>query len=62
MIEEGIIINSVGVILVGLGIIVPFAVRRTNSPASFKVYVTDRIWDAKVKDVTVTDITDIEKF
>lgn len=37
MVEEGIIINSIAVILIGLGIIVPFAVRRTNSPASFKV-------------------------
>jgi len=43
MVEEGIIINSIGIILIGLGIIVPFALRRTNSPASFKVYVTERI-------------------
>jgi hypothetical protein len=43
MVEEGIIINTIAVILIGLGIIVPFALRRTNSPASFKVYVTERI-------------------
>jgi uncharacterized membrane protein len=43
MIEEGIIINTIGVILIGLGIMIPFAVRRSNSPASFKVYVTETI-------------------
>ncbi|XP_070490432.1 plasma membrane ascorbate-dependent reductase CYBRD1 isoform X1 [Chironomus tepperi] len=43
MVEEGIIINSIAIILIALGIIVPFAVRRTNSPASFKVYVTETI-------------------
>uniref|UniRef100_A0A182MFN3 Cytochrome b561 domain-containing protein n=1 Tax=Anopheles culicifacies TaxID=139723 RepID=A0A182MFN3_9DIPT len=42
-IEEGIIMNSIGVILAGLGIIIPFAVRRSNSPANCKVYVTERI-------------------
>uniref|UniRef100_A0A182Q9T3 Cytochrome b561 domain-containing protein n=1 Tax=Anopheles farauti TaxID=69004 RepID=A0A182Q9T3_9DIPT len=42
-IEEGIIMNSIGVILTGLGIIIPFAVRRSNSPANCKVYVTERI-------------------
>jgi hypothetical protein len=43
MIEEGIIINTIGVVLVGLGIIIPFAIRRSNSPASFKVFVTEQI-------------------
>jgi uncharacterized membrane protein len=43
MVEEGIIINAIGIILIGLGILVPFAVRRSNSPASFKVYVTETI-------------------
>lgn len=42
-VEEGIIMNSIGVILTGLGIIIPFAVRRSNSPANCKVYVTERI-------------------
>ncbi|CAO1423674.1 unnamed protein product [Diamesa serratosioi] len=43
MIEEGVIMNAIGVILIGLGIIIPFAIRRTNSPANYKVYVTERI-------------------
>jgi hypothetical protein len=42
-VEEGIIINSIAVILVGLGLIIPFAVRRANSPANTKVYVTERL-------------------
>ncbi|KFB47989.1 hypothetical protein ZHAS_00016100 [Anopheles sinensis] len=42
-VTEGIIMNSIGVILTGLGIIIPFAVRRSNSPANCKVYVTERI-------------------
>lgn len=59
MVEEGIIINSIAVILIGLGIIVPFAVRRTNSPASFKVYVTERIWGSENKVEMVREITEI---
>ncbi len=63
MIEEAIVINTIGVVLVGLGILVPFAIRRTNSPASFKVYVTEHIWVPKVKEITVTDVTEIaEKY
>lgn len=42
-VEEGIIMNSIAVILVGLGLIIPFAVRRANSPANSKVYVTERL-------------------
>lgn len=70
MIEEGVIMNAIGVILIGLGIIIPFAIRRTNSPANYKVYVTERIWDSKkrvqmVKEITVEEIItepDVEKF
>jgi hypothetical protein len=71
MMEEGIIINSIGIILIGLGIFVPFAVRRTNSPASFKVYVTETIWGPikvqmvkEVTEITVTepDVPDAEKY
>lgn len=59
MVEEGIIINSIAVILIGLGIIVPFAVRRSNSPANFKVYVTERIWGSANKVEMVREITEI---
>jgi hypothetical protein len=59
MVEEGIIINSIAVILIALGIIVPFALRRTNSPASFKVYVTERIWGSANKVEMVREITEI---
>lgn len=41
--EEGIIVNTIGVVLIGLGCIVPFAVRRANSPANSRVYVTERL-------------------
>lgn len=58
MVEEGIIINSIAIILIALGIIVPFAVRRTNSPASFKVYVTETIW-GQVKVQMVKEVTEI---
>lgn len=40
---EGIIMNSIGVVLVAIGIVVSFAVRRSNAPATAKVYVTERI-------------------
>lgn len=73
MVEEGIIINTIGVILIGLGIMIPFAVRRTNSPASFKVYVTETIWGPikvqmvkEVTEITVTEpdtpVPDAEKY
>lgn len=70
MVEEGIIINSIAIILVGLGILVPFAIRRTNSPANFKVYVTERIWGSENKvemvreitEITVTEPDDVEKY
>ncbi|XP_063698192.1 fibrous sheath CABYR-binding protein-like [Culicoides brevitarsis] len=41
--EEGIIVNTIGVVLIGLGCIVPFAVRRANSPANSRVYVSERL-------------------
>lgn len=41
--EEGIIVNALGVTLVALGIVVSFAVRRSNAPATAKVYVTERL-------------------
>lgn len=59
MVEEGIIINSIAIILIGLGILVPFAIRRSNSPASFKVYVTERIWGSENKVEMVREITEI---
>jgi hypothetical protein len=42
-IDEGIIINSIGVSLVALGILVSFAVRRSNAPANAKVCITERL-------------------
>lgn len=41
--EEGVIVNALGVTLVALGIVVSFAVRRSNAPATAKVYVTERL-------------------
>jgi len=40
---EHYITSAIGITLVVIGIIVTFAVRRTNAPASAKVYVTERI-------------------
>ncbi|KAL5286605.1 CYBRD1 family protein [Megaselia abdita] len=40
---EHYIINSLGITLVAIGIIVSFAVRRSNAPATAKVYVTERL-------------------
>lgn len=59
MAEQAIIINSIAVVLIGLGIMVPFALRRTNSPASFKVYVTERIWGSANKVEMVREVTEI---
>ena len=42
-VEEGVIVNALGVTLVALGIVVSFAVRRSNAPATAKVYVTERL-------------------
>lgn len=42
-VEEGVIVNALGVTLVALGIAVSFAVRRSNAPATAKVYVTERL-------------------
>ncbi|XP_012161840.2 cytochrome b reductase 1 isoform X2 [Ceratitis capitata] len=39
---EHYIINSLGIVLVAIGIIVSVAVRRSNAPATAKVYVTER--------------------
>ncbi|XP_055690738.1 plasma membrane ascorbate-dependent reductase CYBRD1 isoform X1 [Lutzomyia longipalpis] len=41
--EEGIILNALGATLIALGILVCFAVRRSNAPATAKVYVTERL-------------------
>ncbi|XP_037040488.1 cytochrome b reductase 1 isoform X2 [Bradysia coprophila] len=41
--EEGIVINALGATIVALGIIISFAVRRSNAPATAKVYVTERL-------------------
>lgn len=41
--EEGIIINSIGAVLIALGVLVSFAIRRSNAPTTAKVYVTERI-------------------
>lgn len=43
MVEEGIVINALGIVLVAIGIVVSFAVRRSNAPATAKVYVTERL-------------------
>ncbi|XP_075168219.1 cytochrome b561 family member no extended memory isoform X2 [Haematobia irritans] len=40
---EHYIMNSMGIVLVAIGIIVSVAVRRSNAPATAKVYVTERI-------------------
>ncbi|XP_017079225.1 transmembrane ascorbate-dependent reductase CYB561 isoform X3 [Drosophila eugracilis] len=40
---EHYITSAIGVTLIFIGIIVTFAVRRSNAPASAKVYVTERI-------------------
>uniref|UniRef100_A0A1A9X3J8 Cytochrome b561 domain-containing protein n=1 Tax=Glossina brevipalpis TaxID=37001 RepID=A0A1A9X3J8_9MUSC len=40
---EHYIMNSMGVVFVALGIIVSVAVRRSNAPATAKVYVTERL-------------------
>lgn len=40
---EKYIMNSLGMVLVAIGVIVSFAVRRSNAPATAKVYVTERI-------------------
>lgn len=41
--EEGIVINAIGATIIALGIVVSFAVRRSNAPATAKVYVTERL-------------------
>lgn len=41
--DEGIIMNAIGGSIVALAILVSFAVRRSNAPASAKVYVTERM-------------------
>lgn len=40
---EHYIMTAIGITLVVIGAVVTFAVRRTNAPASAKVYVTERI-------------------
>uniref|UniRef100_A0A1A9ZYR6 Cytochrome b561 domain-containing protein n=1 Tax=Glossina pallidipes TaxID=7398 RepID=A0A1A9ZYR6_GLOPL len=40
---EHYIMNSMGVVFVALGIIISVAVRRSNAPATAKVYVTERL-------------------
>lgn len=41
--EEGLVINCLGCVLIALAVLVSFAVRRSNAPATAKVYVTERI-------------------
>jgi len=41
--NEHYITSAIGITLIFIGIIVTFAVRRSNAPASAKVYVTERI-------------------
>ncbi|XP_031620800.1 cytochrome b reductase 1 isoform X2 [Contarinia nasturtii] len=41
--EEGVVINSLGCVLIALAILVSFAIRRSFAPATAKVYVTERI-------------------
>lgn len=41
--DEAIVLNAIGISVVALGILVSFAVRRSNAPATAKVYVTERI-------------------
>lgn len=41
--EEGIVVNALGCVLIALAVIVSFAVRRSNAPATAKVYVTERL-------------------
>lgn len=41
--EESIIVNALGCVFIALGVLVSFAVRRSNAPATAKVYVTERI-------------------
>lgn len=41
--DETIVINVIAVVLVAVGILIPFAIRRSNSPASFRVYVSENI-------------------
>ncbi|XP_037922645.1 probable ascorbate-specific transmembrane electron transporter 2 isoform X3 [Hermetia illucens] len=40
---EKIVMNSLGMVLVAIGIVVSVAVRRSNAPATAKVYVTERL-------------------
>lgn len=41
--DEGIVINSIGVSLAALGILICVAVRRSNAPANSKVCITERL-------------------
>lgn len=41
--EEGILVNAIGCTLVALGVLVSFAVRRSNAPTTAKVYVTESL-------------------
>lgn len=74
--DETIVINVIAVVLVAVGILIPFAIRRSNSPASFRVYVSENIWGSanqvgmvrEVTEITVTEADgadqseDIEKY
>lgn len=59
LVDEAIFINTIAVILVALGILIPFAIRRSNSPASFRVYVSEHIWGSANKVDMVREITEI---
>lgn len=41
--KEGIILNALGATIVAIAIVISFAVRRSNAPATAKVYVTERL-------------------
>lgn len=41
--QEGIIINVLGAVIIALGVVISFTVRRSNAPATAKVYVTERL-------------------
>lgn len=56
---EFLLLEIIGVILAVLAILITVAVRRTNSPSSFRVYVTDRIWGNANKVGMVREVTEI---
>ncbi len=41
--NEGIIMNALGATIIAAAVVISFAVRRSNAPATAKVYVTERL-------------------